>query len=269
MIILTFRLVRNLAMTWTATHNVAVNRGSLNKCLRLPAAHYPLLLLGAGKTFNAASCRRELGMGKRIGGWIQTYSGMQINPLYPSASDICFSDIAHALSNICRFTGHCSEFYSVAQHSVHAAELVSKENSLWALLHDASEAYLCDIARPVKYSKELIGYIGFEKNLQTEINLKFGLTGDCPEEVKKIDNVLLVTEARDFGLLTPEWDDYKTKPLGIKINAWSPRLAKERFHEKYNELLDQGFCAPVVGAEPAPSLKVGERVTGGHTPESK
>ncbi len=80
------------------------------------------------------------------GNWIQTYSGRQFWPLEPRAEDVAVEDIAHALSLLCRYGGHSSRFYSVAEHCV----LVSHKCGLHGLLHDAAEAYLLDIPRPVK-----------------------------------------------------------------------------------------------------------------------
>jgi hypothetical protein len=165
----------------------------------------------------------------RNGDWIQTYSGLKMYPLDPRPEEICIEDIAHALSNICRFTGHCSQFYSVAQHSVYVSTHVSDANALWGLLHDASEAYLCDIARPVKHSAELMGYRIAEKRLQSVIAVKFGLSPEQPDEIDVADKLLLVTEARDLGLLTPEWDHFKITPLEMHIHPVPPENAKRVF----------------------------------------
>src|SRR6266496_1501995 len=84
------------------------------------------------------------------GGAIMTYSGELITPLNPDPDDIQIEDIAHALSNQCRFSGHCKQFYSVAEHSCRVSDLCSYEHQLGGLLHDGTEAYLSDIARPIK-----------------------------------------------------------------------------------------------------------------------
>jgi len=163
--------------------------------------------------------------------WIQTYSGKKIYPLNPNPHDICIEDIGHALSNICRFTGHCTEFYSVAQHSVYVSSMVSEENALWGLLHDASEAYICDIARPVKTSPSFEFYREAEKRLMGAIACRFGLSGKQPEEVTAMDNVLLVTEARDLGLLTKDWELYDVEKLKMTIRPQPPENAKQSFFD--------------------------------------
>ena len=84
---------------------------------------------------------------KRKGDWMQTHSGIQFWPLDPRPEDILIEDIAHALSNQCRFAGHCCFHYSVAQHSVLVSENVPAQDAMWGLLHDAGEAYLVDLPR--------------------------------------------------------------------------------------------------------------------------
>ena len=89
-------------------------------------------------------------MSERVGDWIQTMSGVIFYPLDPRPEEIRIEDIAHALSHQCRFAGHCREFYSVAEHSVRVSRELPQEFMLWGLLHDASEAYLVDLPRPIK-----------------------------------------------------------------------------------------------------------------------
>jgi 5'-deoxynucleotidase YfbR-like HD superfamily hydrolase len=104
--------------------------------------------------------------------WIQTYSGIKMHPLSPTEEEISIEDIAHALSNLCRFTGHCNKFYSVAQHSVLVSVYSPRDYAMWGLLHDASEAYLNDIARPIKISDEYNTYRKIEENLMKVIAKK-------------------------------------------------------------------------------------------------
>src|SRR4051812_6540197 len=84
------------------------------------------------------------------GDWMQTISGKAFFPLDPRPADVDIQDIAHALAFQCRFGGHVKEFYSVAEHSVRVSLICAHEDAKWGLLHDATEAYLSDIVRPVK-----------------------------------------------------------------------------------------------------------------------
>jgi len=105
-------------------------------------------------TASTAEAQSEQRKAKPGGDWILTFTGKEFHPLNPSPAEVCIEDIAHALSLQCRYTGQCKRFYSVAEHSVQVAMAMPRENSalvLAALLHDASEAYLPDLARPVKH----------------------------------------------------------------------------------------------------------------------
>jgi uncharacterized protein len=165
-------------------------------------------------------------------GGIVTYSGLIIEPLNPDPELINIEDIAHALSNMCRFTGHVRQFYSVAQHSVYAGQVVSEENRMWALLHDASEAYLADIARPVKHAFGLGEvYREAEEKLMEAVAEKFGLSLPMPKEVHWADDMLLRSEQRDLmpDLLRIPGDDY----VDFTIVGWFPGFAKEMFLNRF------------------------------------
>lgn len=172
--------------------------------------------------------------------WIQTFTGKKFDPIHPSAVDISLLDIAHALSNMCRFTGHVKEFYSVAQHCVLVSYICDSKDALHGLLHDASEAYLVDIPRPIKRSGKMEGYRELENNLQSLIYQKFGLSSVEPEGVKVADTALLATEARDLmAPLHPDWRQ-PAKPLPFTITPLSPKEAKQLFLDRYNELTGAG-----------------------------
>lgn len=170
--------------------------------------------------------------------WIQTYSGKKFYPMDPKPEHIDIEDIAHALSNICRYTGHCMDFYSVAQHSWIASFHVPSEDSLAALLHDATEAYLADVARPVKAL--LPNYKEIEDGLYRVIAEKFGLPPVIPPSVKEVDLRLLATERRDVMTHHLEWDvidkDERVKPLDWGIVPWNPIHARGRFLDRYFNL---------------------------------
>jgi hypothetical protein len=131
-------------------------------------------------------------------GFIGTFSGLRFWPLFPNPDDIVIADIAHALSNQCRFGGHASKFYSVAEHSVHVSQLCLPKDALWGLLHDASEAYLVDLPRPLKQLPEFSAYREAERRLQRAVAVRFGLPEDQPASVAEADDTMLWIEAHSL-----------------------------------------------------------------------
>jgi 5'-deoxynucleotidase YfbR-like HD superfamily hydrolase len=169
--------------------------------------------------------------------WIQTFSAKRINLLDPKVEDICIEDIAHALSMQCRFSGHCIDFYSVAQHSVFVSKLCDPEDALYGLLHDASEAYLVDIPKPLKYSGKFDVYLKFEEKMMKVIYKKFNLDREEPESVKNADRVMLMTEARDLATKFNPSDWGKVLPAAFKIKAVHHTDAKQMFLNRFHELM--------------------------------
>jgi hypothetical protein len=99
------------------------------------------------------------------------------------------------LAHQCRFGGHASKLYSVAEHSVHVSQLCQAEHALWGLLHDASEAYLIDLPRPLKLLPEFAAYREAERRLQRAVAVRFGLPPDQPASVTEADDTMLWIEA--------------------------------------------------------------------------
>jgi uncharacterized protein len=168
---------------------------------------------------------------QRIGGWIETFTGVVFYPLDPRPEEICIEDVAHSLSLQCRFAGHCREFYSVAEHSVRVSRELPAELALWGLLHDAAEAYLVDLRRPIKRFSEMGKlYRGIEAQLMLSVCDRFGLDIVEPPEVKRIDNALLMTEKRDLlgNGCAKAWEDTEL-PLAGRIKPWKPKVAERRF----------------------------------------
>ncbi len=136
---------------------------------------------------------------------IETYTGKYFNYRDPTPESICLPDIAHALSNICRFAGHSKRYYSVAEHCVLVSYHVPLHRAAEGLLHDAAEAYYGDVVAPFKPCL-WVGEVAFkagdkmypfqtvEENLLRIIFLKYGLRWPLPEAVLQVDKQLAVTE---------------------------------------------------------------------------
>jgi 5'-deoxynucleotidase YfbR-like HD superfamily hydrolase len=173
---------------------------------------------------------------------IQTWSGLRFSPLEPDPAAIEIEDIAHALANLCRFGGHCSVFYSIAQHSCVVADAVAgdRETTLHALLHDAAEAYLGDLPHPLKHRSPLgVLYREVEAPLQAAILARFGLGASPPAVVKEIDRAALAAEravlmrAADDAWW-PELDG--VEPLCVEIDPWTPERAAREFLDRFRRL---------------------------------
>lgn len=191
------------------------------------------------KKYDNRSLKYEIGSEEFFSdeAWIQTFSGKRFTPTNPNYESIVIQDIAHALSMQCRFSGHVKKFYSVAQHSVLVSYLCDSKDALWGLLHDATEAYLVDIPRPLKRSGKFDAYLEFEKNMQTAICTRFGLIDLEPLSVKMADKIMLATEARD--LMCPLRSDWicLIEPLPMKIEPMMPEDAESLFLERFYTLM--------------------------------
>lgn len=176
-------------------------------------------------------------MNERKGDYITTVSGRFYWPLDPRPDEVWISDIAHALSMQCRFGGHLPHFYSVAQHSVLvASQLPRGKARLTGLLHDASEAYIQDVVRPIK--NHLTNYKEIEALNERVIFARFGLEWPLSDKVKEADDAILATEWRDMRTPRPasEIERYGGVPVTEKIIPWSPEIAKKLFLEMFYDL---------------------------------
>lgn len=177
----------------------------------------------------------------RQGDWIQTYTGRKFWPLDPRPEEVCIEDIAHALGNLCRFGGHCRRFYSVAEHCVYVSLFVAPAFAMAGLLHDASEAYLVDVPKPIK--PFLSGYRQAEKRISEAVFDHVGIGGsagypeaDMREHVKRVDNAILADEALQLMSRPPDKWVLPEKPLGVEIKCWPPDEATAGFMERYKRL---------------------------------
>ena len=172
--------------------------------------------------------------------YFQTYNGKHVHPLSPSQDEIVIEDVAHSLSQQCRFLGHTHVLYTVAQHCVLVSEMVSPGDALWGLLHDASEAYLCDLPAPIKRDPQMEFYRIAEQRLLTCVARKFGLAPEVPQSVKRADKILLATEFRDVTAVDDlDWiiAECGCEPAeSLWITPWPPAVAERRFLARFHEL---------------------------------
>lgn len=190
---------------------------------------------------------------------IETHSGLFIDLADPKPEHIKVEDIAWALSNTCRYNGHCKEFYSVAEHAIKCSYLVPKEYAFAALHHDSSEAYLSDLPSPLK------ALIGTEYNRLTErmdLAVCVSLVGkekakklfptfiDSP--VKSADQAMLAYEAdvllKSEGVGWTDWSKWEEcwakygqhndKYMVFDTWNWQPNDAYKTFLKRHEELIN-------------------------------
>lgn len=175
--------------------------------------------------------------------FIETFTGERFQPLTPSIDTIWIEDIAHHLSNECRFSGATAVHYSVAEHSFRVSRLLEiwghdHDDQFWGLMHDASEAYLRDLPTPLKQHPELgDAYRRAEKRLMKAICERFSMPETQPACVDLADAVMLATEVRDLMPGRPEhWKGLMVRPDEREIIPWEPKFAEQRFLARFREL---------------------------------
>lgn len=183
--------------------------------------------------------------------WLQTATGKAWCADDPRDYDYSVPEIAHALSHICRYAGHCRDYYSVAQHSVIVAQLVEanhpgqpKRLYRAALLHDAAEAFCLDVPSPIKSMPMMRGYKDWIHGVEEAIEIHFNL-GAHPHNpwIKYADLQALATEKRDILGPSPHDDMWIETVLGTlppprekAIKAWSPKQARRLFIKHWDSL---------------------------------
>ena len=168
---------------------------------------------------------------------MKTFTGQYINFQDISSNEFLIEDIAASLSKQCRYNGHTSDFYSVAEHSIYVAILVehatrSKKEALHALLHDASEAYLGDISSPLK--KFLPDYMKLERDFEIAIGEQFNIGTEITPVIKEFDHSIVEKEMNVL-MNTSYFVENLTNRL-ITINCWTSEFAELQFLKHYYKL---------------------------------
>ncbi len=182
-------------------------------------------------------------------GWISTYTqkAFYFDKLDPDS--ICIEDIAHALSNVCRFSGHCPHHYSVAQHSVLVSKLCSQEDALTGLLHDATEAYIGDMVTPLK--RLIPDFQSFEDRLWQIIAKKFGAKRVIPPGVHRADLTALSIEAKNLmGVDPKEWGLDPAPDLRDPVPSLTNRKAERMFLREFKNLQSSNAAAFITAFHP-------------------
>lgn len=176
-----------------------------------------------------------------------TRSGLRVDLPLPKPEQIEIQDIAYSLSMQCRWNGMTKDFYSVAQHSVLCSMYVTADNAFAALMHDAAEAYVGDLAKPVK---ELFPeFAMIEDRIMLLIAAKFGFDYPIPDAVKEVDRNMLETERHWLMPDAEWWPKYGTR-YGADYMSWSPATAYKLFMDRFNRLHDRPKPKPADYSDP-------------------
>lgn len=166
--------------------------------------------------------------------WIQTFTGRRFDVFDPNPDHIHLLDIAVALGNTCRFSGHVPYHYSVGQHSLLMSRVVPPAVAMEALLHDAAEAYMGDVPRPIKQG--LQDYNAVMEMVETAVAMRFGLVYPWPDEIHAADMRMVITEAHAFGKDTAGWG-IDAAPYGdVVVAQMNPLDVRGLFIDRFLEL---------------------------------
>jgi hypothetical protein len=174
--------------------------------------------------------------------WLQTCSGGRVSVLEPQESEIKLSDIATSISKQCRFNGHCNDFYSVAQHCVLGAKFALKhfdrDTAREFLLHDATEAYVGDLIRPVKIMIPEFGIV--ESGFWGAISRRFSVPYEHTDSCQLIDNIMVTWEKRDLLPNSEEWPRLpEISGYNLPtIRCWGWRKSEREYLRMYESLFN-------------------------------
>lgn len=196
--------------------------------------------------------RSDLRGTPRVSPWIQMASGRPWDVLAPGPAQVHWPDIADSLAKLCRFNGHTMQFYSVAQHCVHVAELLPPDWRLYGLLHDAHEAVLGDIATPVKIAlhaatgSDAVADLAdrTDRAIHAAAGLSFPLPAPVALAVREADLRLLQTERRDLMATSRRPWPRGPQPAPFRIKPWPWARAAEEWLERLGRYQTSGKPLP-------------------------
>ena len=166
--------------------------------------------------------------------WYQTYTGLRFYPKFPTCGIFRIEDIAKSLSQVCRFGGHIRTHYSVAQHSLHVASMLPDRLKFQGLMHDATEAYLGDVVKPLK--ELLPDYRSLERVVWRMIAKRYGMPETLDRAVKEADLTALATERRDLYLHPYRWQwriSEDTQPAKERLQPMTAEAAERTFLQEF------------------------------------
>jgi hypothetical protein len=180
-------------------------------------------------------------MTSRVGGWMTLRSGARFYPLDPRPEDIDVGDIAHALAHKCRYNGHTRKHYSVAEHSLLLSRALERDGEprevvLWGLLHDATEAFIPDVVKPLKVLPEFAWFREIEARVMAAVCARFGLAFGEPAIVKAYDARIIMDEAPRLMAGPVLASDSGLRPLGCRIRCLEPYRARQSFLARFHDL---------------------------------
>lgn len=171
---------------------------------------------------------------------IGTFSGQQLYPLDPRPEEISVEDIAHGLANTCRYGGQCQFYYSVGTHSIYVSrelDAYGPEMQLYGLFHDAAEAYITDVPRPLK--NELDGYESVEHDILDAVWESLGITPPTETQwqtVMEADDQLFYYESET---LLAEFDPPTVPSFSYELSPCLPREVRKQFLDRAAKLRER------------------------------
>lgn len=174
-----------------------------------------------------------------IGPTILLYSGRYFDFEDPEGSIFDIGDIARGLSHICRFGGQCPRFYSVAEHSVYVSMVVPAEHALAGLMHDAAEAFVGDMPKPLKVMCP--DYVAIEKRIERAVLDRFGISMPLDPSIKEADIQMLATEQAQLMANRDDWDYTRGRAVvdGLTIVGLAPNDAFNLFIDRFETITGQ------------------------------